>query len=66
MTTKLYTVAQAAVALGVSPGRVRQLIRLRGVGAKHGRDYALTAADLRALKPKSVGRPKNTPAFRLK
>ncbi len=55
---ELLTTSEAAKKLGVSPGRVRQLVvdgRLPVV--KLGRDNLIRAADLALVKERKTGRP---------
>lgn len=47
---KLFTPDDAAKAMGVSPMRVRELMRKHGIGTKVFRSWALTAEDLAKLK----------------
>jgi len=55
---EIFTTAEAAEQLGVSPGRVRQLIlqgRLKAT--RFGRDLAILEKDLDAVRDRAVGRP---------
>lgn len=52
------TTIQVAAELGLTPGRVRQLARERGVGIHHGRDWMFSAADVAALRERAPGRPR--------
>lgn len=53
------TTKQAAEILGVTPRRVRVLIRSGRLPAeKHGRDWAIKLADLELVKVRKPGRPK--------
>ncbi len=58
----LLTTAEAADRLGVSPRRVRQLVRSGELtGEKRGRDLFLRATDVAAYKRKPVGYPHGRP-----
>jgi hypothetical protein len=59
---KLYTVRDAADALGVTGGRVRQLVVQHDIGEIYGNTRLLTEEDLRKLKqiPRVMGRPKKS------
>jgi len=53
------TTKQAAEILGVTPRRVRMLIRNGRLPAeKHGRDWAIKPGDLEFVKVRKPGRPK--------
>jgi hypothetical protein len=53
----LFSTAQVAVALGVTPARVSVLARRRGVGQMIGSQRIFTQADLESLRPGKTGRP---------
>lgn len=57
-TPPSFTTAQVAAELGVDESRVRQLAQSRGIGTKHGRDWAFTKADIEALRVKGTPGPK--------
>ena len=55
----MLTTAAAARALGVTPRRVRALIKSGALPAtKHGRDWIVTEAAVQGLNRRSVGRPR--------
>jgi excisionase family DNA binding protein len=61
---ELVGVTVAAEELGLSPNRVRQLIKMERLPAQRiGREYAITRADLEAFKQldRPVGRPRKEP-----
>jgi excisionase family DNA binding protein len=59
MTEKLITTVDAAKELGVTPQRVRVLIRAGRLPAQLlGRDYVIRAADLQLVRHRRAGRPK--------
>jgi excisionase family DNA binding protein len=61
---ELVGVTVAAEELGLSPNRVRQLIKMDRLPAQRiGREYAITRADLEAFKQldRPVGRPRKEP-----
>lgn len=60
----MLTTAQVAEALGVSPGRVLQLARLRNVppAMKAGGAYLWHKRSVEKLRPKPVGRPLRCPS----
>ena len=47
---KLYSTAEAATFLQVSPETVRRLARLRHLGMRKGRDWLFTPADLDQMR----------------
>ena len=54
------TTNEAAVILNISPRRVRALIRAGRLPAeKHGRDWAIKPEDLKLVKVRKPGRPRN-------
>jgi excisionase family DNA binding protein len=54
-----HTTASAAAALGVTPGRIRAMIRAGRLRARrHGRDWSITAAALDAVRDRRPGRPR--------
>ncbi len=59
----LLTTREAAARLGLTPGRVRQLVLSGELPAeKRGRDLLLRTADVEAFRRKSTGRPKRMPS----
>ena len=55
----MLTTAQTARALGVTPRRVRALIKSGSLPAtKHGRDWIVTEAAVQGLNRRSAGRPR--------
>ena len=51
----LYTTAEAAAALGVTPGRIRQMVLAGELDAeKFGRDLMITADDLKKAKERKT------------
>jgi excisionase family DNA binding protein len=55
---KLLSTSEAAEKLGISPIRVRQLIREGRLSAqKIGRDYVIDEKDLRHVEDRQTGRP---------
>ena len=56
--TSLLDTAQAAVALGVTPRRVRALARSRNLGWKTARDWVFTSEDVEAMRSRVPGRPR--------
>jgi excisionase family DNA binding protein len=63
MGDRVFTTNQAATELGVTPVRVRALIRDgRLLAEKFGRDYLIKEVDLDSVRHRKPGRPpKNTP-----
>lgn len=55
---RLYTTAEAAELLGVSRDRVIDLCNAGRMGQKVGRDWVISAADIRANQVRRSGRPK--------
>ena len=60
----MFTVPNAAVQLGVSPQRVYQLAKSRGVGSKQGGTILFSHDDVKAMTPRKSGRPKGLPEVR--
>jgi hypothetical protein len=58
MTDQLYTVPQAAVALGISQPRLRHLMVVRKLGHMLGRDWLLTQVEVDSLRGRKAGRPR--------
>lgn len=56
--SKILTIADIAAHYGVSDDCIRKRALRREVGKKHGRRFIFTPADLEALAPWKVGRPK--------
>lgn len=60
-TSSILTVKQAAEKLGVSPGRVHQLIQAKRLRAtRMGWEYLIRAHDLDAVRIRPPGRPRKT------
>lgn len=57
MTAGPITTKQVAERLGIDPSRVIRLAAKYGIGAKLGRDWLFTAADVDALRDRSTGKP---------
>ena len=58
----LLTTAQAATRLGITPGRVRVLIRSGRLPAeKVGRDWVIDETDLQSVSVRKPGRPRTAP-----
>lgn len=54
----LLTTAQAAAQLGITPNRLRVLIRKKRLPAvRFGRDWQIREADLRLVADRKAGRP---------
>jgi excisionase family DNA binding protein len=66
MTTTWMTTQEAAAALGVTVGRIRQLLGTAQLpGRKLGRDWVIRRVDLerfKALPPGTRGRPRKVPS----
>lgn len=58
MSEKTFTTNQAAQELGVTPVRVRAMIRAGRLQAeKFGRDYVIKESDLELVRERKTGRP---------
>lgn len=58
MSEKKLTTNEAAQELGVTPVRVRAMIRAGRLHAeKHGRDYMIKKSDIEPLRERKPGRP---------
>ena len=57
----LFTTAQAAAKLGLTPDRVRVLAKSRGLGARMGRWWVYTVDDIKAMRRRKPGRPRGGP-----
>jgi hypothetical protein len=65
MTPRLLTTQQVSERLGISPGRVRQLADLRGLGWKpNARVRLFSEDDVEAMRVRIVGRPRTTTSSR--
>jgi excisionase family DNA binding protein len=61
----LLTVSQVAVELGVTTGRVRQLLLAKRLkGEKVGRDWLVLPKDLEAVRNRPTGRPRIEPPWK--
>lgn len=55
------TTDEAASELGITPSRVRQMVRAQGLGRRHGRAVVLTERDMDVLRQRPApGRPRVT------
>jgi len=55
------TTDEAASELGITPSRVRQMVRAQGLGRRHGRAVVLTERDMDILRQRPApGRPRAT------
>lgn len=61
--SKTLTTKEAALVLGVTPARIRQLVMDKELSAeKFGRDLSIKETDLKSLERRRVGRPRKKAA----